>query len=222
MLILLVLVYGVASGRLTEFTGPGGWGAKFHEVAASTIDADKLDLTDTEMQNIPKMGLLEIERKVQSIAPGKPIVLSLTLGRGYYNVDTLRTYVQSLMRFPTFRFVVFLAADGTLASYMPPQTLSALLAPVSPPPVPAPPAPSGSGVDLVAAVNTGDYARVSGYIGMFTKTISVKASNWEALEAMESVGLDAIVVVDESRIPRGVAERGRIMSRLMAALAKSS
>lgn len=222
VLILAVLVYGVVSGRLTEFTGPGGWGAKFHEVAASPINADKLDLTDAEMQNIPKMGLQQIEQKIQSIAPGKPIVLSLTVGRSYYNADTLRDSIRALTRFPSFRFILFLTQEGTLVSYIPCQTLLGILTQSSTIMLAAPPQPGqpvGPGADLVNAVNTGDWTFVKNYVGMITKTIPDTATNWEALEAMESVGLDAIVVVDANGRPLGVAERGRITSRMLAALA---
>jgi hypothetical protein len=37
LLILAVIVYGVASGRLSEFSGPGGWRAKFSEAAGKPV-----------------------------------------------------------------------------------------------------------------------------------------------------------------------------------------
>jgi amino acid permease len=33
-----MLVCGIVSGRLTEFSGPGGWGAKFGQVARSPLE----------------------------------------------------------------------------------------------------------------------------------------------------------------------------------------
>lgn len=50
LLLLPVLVFGVVSGKIQEFTGPGGWGAKFaelkrqQEVQASDIESIRVAL----------------------------------------------------------------------------------------------------------------------------------------------------------------------------------
>lgn len=220
VLILVVLVYGVVSGRLIEFTGPGGWGAKFREVAFSKIDLSfgRVDLTNSEMQDIPKTGLIEIERKLQSLTPGKPVTMSLTLGRGDYDALVLHSALQALMRIPNFRFVVFLYQDGRLLCYTRASSILHLLDADQNGVMTL----AGTGRDLVHAVNTGDVSRILKYPGMIRKAITVNASNEQALDAMGSVGTDAILVVTEEGIPAGVAEMGPIMSRMIAALARGS
>jgi hypothetical protein len=220
LLVMILLLYGIGSGRITEFTGPGGWGAKFREVASSSIDVSSgnLDLTSAEMQNIPKTGLAEIEHKLRSIAPGKAIVMSLTLGRaGYYDAFVLHSALQALARLPNFRFVLFLEPSGALVSYMSAQGLLVLLdaGQIGVQQI------AGSGQDLVDAVNAGDRDRVKNYTGMLVKTITAQTSNEQALEAMGSIGLDAIVVTQDGK-PVGVAERGRIVSRMLSALTKGA
>ena len=37
LLLTPLLVYGVASGKIQEFSAPGGWGAKFREAAQATV-----------------------------------------------------------------------------------------------------------------------------------------------------------------------------------------
>ena len=37
LLLTPLIVYGVASGKVQEFTAPGGWGAKFQEVAHEAV-----------------------------------------------------------------------------------------------------------------------------------------------------------------------------------------
>ena len=42
LLLIPIVVYGVASDRLRELTGPGGWGAKFDRLAARVDEQQKL------------------------------------------------------------------------------------------------------------------------------------------------------------------------------------
>jgi hypothetical protein len=179
LLIMVLLLYGVASGRVTEFTGPGGWGAKFREVAASAIDASPSVDLSTGMQHIRKQNLNEMERRIHSITPDKPVVVSLTVRPGgEYQVFDLHSVLQALTRFPNFKFVLFLTSDGTIVSYMPAQTLLGLLSADQIGVAHL----AGSGNDLVQTVNHGDVARVRGYTGMVTKTISLRTSNEKALD----------------------------------------
>ena len=221
ILFFVILVYGVASGRLTEFTGPGGWGAKFREVASSRIDVSegRVDLTNAEMENIRKTGLAEIENRLRTLIPGKPVILSLTIGKGdYYDAFALHSSVQALMRMPNFRFVVFLTKEGILLCYMTALALLHLLEADQNGVMPL----GGSGRDLVDAINRGDINRILSYPGMIRNAINVNTSNEQALELMQSIGFDAIVVVTQQGIPVGVAERGPIISRMIMAVLRGN
>jgi CBS domain-containing protein len=221
VLILVILVYGALSGRLSEFSGPGGWGAKFRDFADSEVQINPgtLELTNSEMENIPKTGLAEVEHKLRSITPGKPVVMSLTLGKiGYYDLHALHSALMALMRLPNFRFVLFVAMDGKLVCYTPAASLLGLLNADQNGVIGL----AGSAHELITAVNAGDINRLRSYLGMLTTTITTRTSNEQALHTMESMGMDAIVVVDDQDIPIGVAERWAIIGRMLLALAKGA
>src|SRR4030088_1040751 len=42
LLLTPLIVYGVASGKIQEFSAPGGWGAKFREAAQATVTTTAL------------------------------------------------------------------------------------------------------------------------------------------------------------------------------------
>lgn len=47
LILVPLIVYGVASGRLTEFKGPGGWGATFREVASKAVELTEVAIQET-------------------------------------------------------------------------------------------------------------------------------------------------------------------------------
>jgi CBS domain-containing protein/predicted MPP superfamily phosphohydrolase len=217
LLLCPLLVYGVVSGRLTEFSGPGGWGAKFARAAIDPAHFSTSPIDVTSAQAIAKGGLPETQLKIQQIRSGKPIVMTMTLGippappSGYQPVavaDALR----NLSAYPNFKFVVFLAPDGRLVSYIPGWLLRSALEWNSP-----------QSTELIAAANRGDADAVRNYPGMLTQTISPTTSNARALEEMDKLELDAIPVVDPagSRLV-GVVARDRILSGMLLALARGA
>ena len=63
LLLVPVLIYGVASGRLREFTGPGGWSAKFAaletEIAETKNKVEELflmSMSDAAFSNLKKLS----------------------------------------------------------------------------------------------------------------------------------------------------------------------
>jgi CBS domain-containing protein len=78
------------------------------------------------------------------------------------------------------------------------------------------------GAALIQAVNTGNLTTVWGHPGMHRETISPKTSNAEALDKMDQLGLDAILIVDEQNQVVGIAERQRILCRMLIALTKKA
>ncbi len=82
LLVLPLLTYGVASGKISEITGPGGVSAKFAQVAAATVKpsplGDKVDefsafVTGAEdMFIFEKGGLSQIQEYFRLWFPGSP------------------------------------------------------------------------------------------------------------------------------------------------------
>ena len=214
LLIAPLLVYGVASGRLTEFTGPGGWGAKFREAAEERVDPSltPIDLSPSAMEAIPKGSLDSLRETIGQIKDDRPIVMTMTLGRTEYQAYAVSEALKSLSQFRNFKFVVFVDATNQVVAYIPYWALSTDLDHA---------AARGSG-SLIDVVKKGDAQEVVKYPGVIAETVSLKTSNAEALDKMEKDNLEALVVVKENNTLAGVIERDRILSRMLLALAKGA
>ena len=216
LLVLPLVLYGVISGRLTEFTGPGGWGAKFREAAQQPVDLSlaPIDLTNTEIDTLRKSGERELQNRLDQglLRESRPLVLTLTLGQGGYDASALESYLRELSRFANFRFVAFADAQNRLVGYVPHGTLARAL--VSTP---------GAITELLAAVHRADAPAVRAFRGMITESISRRTTNAEALQAMDRLGVDALMVTDENTgTVLGLVDRERILSRMVAALVQAA
>lgn len=210
VLILGVIIYGVASGRLTEFAGPGGWKAVFSEAAKGPVlplgDQSAQQLIVSPIESIPKGEVQNFVRRMAQRRDAKPIILTMKVqGGGLYISADVDFVLFNLLQFPDFQFVVFLDSANHFQAYMLPWILkSQLLQP--------------EGGVLIGAVNNGDLPTVQSHPGMRQETISPKITNAEALEKMDQLGLDAIPIVDEQRQVIGIAERQRILSKMLGTL----
>lgn len=56
LLVITVIIYALVSGRLSEFSAPGGWRAKFSEAADRPVTLSSLVIgaTSLELHEIPK------------------------------------------------------------------------------------------------------------------------------------------------------------------------
>jgi hypothetical protein len=213
LLVCPLLVYGVASGRITEFSAPGGWAAKFAQepIGQGSLTSSPIDFE--KALEIPKAGLAKTLGDIHEIRENKPVVLTVTLPAipgPHFSSAAFGSALKSLSEFPNFRFVAFLSSDGRLISYIPGWQLK-----------PAMNENSGEGEQLIGAVNRGDEQAVRNYSGMLTKTVTPLTSNAAALEAMEEAKTDAIAVVEPADGKLlGVVARTQILSRMLLALAR--
>ena len=76
-------------------------------------------------------------------------------------------------------------------------------------------------IELVNAGDPGSFDGPGGFSGVRTKLPSDKVTNVEALETMEKIGIDVLVVVNRKGEFGGIIERERVLSRMMLALASS-
>src|SRR5215207_11780973 len=107
LIVVTLIAYGVASGRLTEVTAPGGWGAKFRERAHENIQPDVLPIHG-DMETVPKEGLNQLKHRLPFLTDTKPITLRLTVGNPdeRYSRTALEAYLKALGQFQSFMFVV--------------------------------------------------------------------------------------------------------------------
>ncbi|MGG6238328.1 CBS domain-containing protein [Nodosilinea sp. AN01ver1] len=209
-----IIIYALVSERLSEFTGPGGWGAKFLKEATEIVDPSQTEigLSMLLMEVIPKGLPQDLRERISRIRDGRPIVMTMTLGReGFYQVGAVRQVIEALSQFRNFKFVIFLNKDNQFVGFMPSWALNAMLK-----------SDRGDAKNFIEDINNGCFDRVKERLGVITELVYKNETNAQALEKMERLNLEALVVLDEqTNEVIGVVERDRLLSRMMLALANS-
>jgi hypothetical protein len=224
LLLVPLIVYGISSGRLAEFSGPGGWGAKFRQIAAAAVNPSSEEVNVTVPQDVVKGGFEDLIPIVKNLeaqsqtGAKQPILMIMAMGNaGYYNKQVLSAYLKTLSCFPNFRFVVFVDSTRKFVAYVPAWMLYRpleinwerdasemrhhLIREVD---------------KLIKDVNAGNRLE---YPGLIRETISPHSTNAEALQKMANLGLDAILVVDdETKKIKGVVERDKILTSVLSGL----
>ena len=214
LLILPILVYALASGRLSELRGPGGVGATFREATEASVQpraiaADTGTVNPEPVEVITKGGVESLEARLHQIKPGGPTVLTMIVGAGYYVRGAVLQYLDRLSQFSGFELVAFINDEQALVASMPARDLRELLL------------AAGAGEDFIAMVNQGDFERLRRYPGVRDDAVTTRASDAAALRAMTGSDLASILVVDEQRRLVGVVDRDRIVSHMMLALSSA-
>jgi CBS domain-containing protein len=210
LLIIPLLVYGVASGKIQEFTGPGGWGAKFREAAQAQVTPVATAGLTNAIQNlelIGKEGLDALPAIQANLPKDKPIALTFQLGPHGYNTDVAIQYAQALLIVDSEMTVVILDPDRHFVAMTEGTTFLRLLQ-----------AP-GLGQRVLTALNGGDRNFLLALPGLHTNTIKTSDNNATALELMRLQNARAIVVVDADNRPVGIVKRDDIVARLLEKLA---
>jgi hypothetical protein len=213
-----LVVYGLMSDKLLELTA-GTFGVKFKNAASNPLQTSELLASETlhigPGEVMPKLDLSQMWQKISESVPyGGPNALTMKLRGDYYGEEGVASVIEELSQLPNFRFIVVLDEEDKLLAYAPLWAFGSLSKNDKPDP--------GflSLPDLVDNINHHKKEAIKNPMQMRTDTVSIHSSNKEALEKMENVNLEAIAVVDEKEQFRGVVERNRIVSQMMAALAK--
>jgi hypothetical protein len=209
LILLPLLAYLIASGRLTEFKG-GGLEAKFAQAATESVSPASETVAYDDPQVVAKESVRNlIERKAQEIDESQPIVMTMTVGgNAQYTPADVTQYLNVLSQFRNFKFVVFLDLGDRFVGYLPSWALKQLLE------LP------DLAYEFINAVNAGQVAQLLRYPGVVKKTISIKSTNAEALREMLAQNIEALVVIDENKKLRGVVEREQVLSRMMLSLVR--
>jgi hypothetical protein len=209
LLIMPILIYAIISGRLTGFTGPGGVGATFNAVATTsvseTVAQDPVLLDQQSVQRVDKGDLRTLHNKIQELDEVTPVALTLTFGGGHYSLEALQKYLEGLSRSRNFKLVVFLTKDDRFLAYMPSWAAKRVLD------------TANMGTEFVRVINDGD-AKLFQYASVVRKSISTRSTHAEALREMIDRNIEAMVVTDETKHLKGIAEREQILSTMMLAL----
>jgi hypothetical protein len=209
LLLTPMIVYGVASGKLQEFSAPGGWGAKFREAAQAIVTPTALTtpLNDVlqKFDIIEKGGLSELQGLGARLQKDKPIALSFQLGQQRYDADVAIKYIQFLLLTDRNMTVLILDADRHFVAMTEGQTMLTLL--------------QNQGQRITGALANNERNYFTTLPGFHTNSIKATDSNAIALEKMRQQNARAIVVVDDQATPTGVVKFDDIVARLLEKLA---
>lgn len=212
LLVLPIVIYAIISGSITELRGPGGVGATFNALATNSVEQTETvahDLVSVEEGSvISKGGVDELKKKQRGLDENSPILMTITFGGGHYGLGALKEYVHALSNSRNFKLVVFLDQDKRFLGYIPTLEFSNILNTPS------------VGEGLVKVINEGDLRTLLSYPGIVQTTITTSSTNAEALRQMVDKNIDAVVVTDNNHRLVGVAERERVLTKLMLALIK--
>jgi CBS domain-containing protein len=217
LLVMPILIYAIISGILKEFKGPGGWGASFNSIATTSVSDTSSDtlahsqvsVDDDTVQILPPGGTETRQVKAPELDEfdeTRPIVITVTFGKGGYTVADLHDYVENYYRYRSFELVVFLTAGKQFVAFMPTWAAKQILND-----------PKRKS-DFVEAINEGDSDKLYTCPGVVSKAISTKSTNAEALREMIERNSRFLVITDENNRLKGIVEREQVIGKMVLAL----
>jgi hypothetical protein len=211
LMIIPLLAYGVVSGGISEFTGPGGWGAKFREEAKKTIVPVPITSSIVEGEFIAKGDFGQLDNIDRNLTPGEPVAMTLQLGRGgYYQAPVITQYIKVLSQHDPDMSVVVIDANGKYVASAKGSVVLAQLTDTNNP---------ERSTLFMNAVRGSDPAAILKIGGFSDKSISDTASNVDALRKMQTENTSRLVAVTPVGAPEGVVLRDMIVTRLLVELA---
>jgi hypothetical protein len=212
LLVLPLLVLGVTSGAIQEFTAPGGVGAKFRDFARDKVSKSALkspsayELASLIAKNQPEPNSSYFDNLVD----GQPIFLTLALGNTYYTVQGLIDWINVIMQKDKDLLVVFLDRNNKFLAMADPYKLLLSLH------------DQAKGQNLIDAIKGGVALPKMPENELVFESLQEDTSNAQALQTMVKNNLRAMVVVDKDNRPKFIAERDKIVAQLVTELAAAS
>jgi CBS domain-containing protein len=199
-----LLLYLIVSGSISEFSAPGGFGAKFRDAAAAPVQTTA-NIEGLEL--VQKGDRQAIITRARGLTPGKPIALTFALNDPA-PIDRfgVENYVQTLRRIDPDLSVIFVHPNGTFAASTDGARVEAVLN------------NDHYGDEFIRAVLTGDISALRELVSVSNRSIGESASNGQALRIMNEDGVRSLVAVNADQHPVGIVRRDRIVSELVAGL----
>ncbi len=211
ILLVPLIVYALVSGRLAEFSGPGGWGAKFRTATTSQVETSDITENIVALQAIEKGGLRQLSDAVKRLKPDLPNALTLHVGRrGYYVPEAIVKYLKTLMAAGPSTYVVFV--DETKGQFVGSANASQVIALLE--------SDATVGDFMRELAQGSDENAFQGYNFLVRQSLSRDDSNKIALQKFLDTNAQALVVVSsDGQKPTGIVDRDRLMTKLMVKLA---
>lgn len=207
-----LLLYGVASGKIQEFSaGSSGVSAKFREIAESKVTPVSEQIHPVEPEIIEKGSTAALLSTAQRLPRNKPAALSLQLGRSnYYSVPATIQYIETLTRVDTELTVLIVDGNGKFVAMVEAATILGYLK------------DPAQGPQLIEAIGNGNISYLKMLPGFVFESLSEKTTNSDALQRMRELNTKTMVVVDDTGKPRGIVKRTDLVAHLLESLATPS
>lgn len=204
LLFVPAIIYVIVSGKLSEFRTPG-FEVKFFDIAKRSVEStlDTVESLEMNPAIVKKESKKALERQMKDLDISKPIILTLKLEKEGYDREVLLTYTKELLKYPSFKFVVFLDKENKVVAYTLPLVIFQILE------------QEVLGKEFVSLINKDKIQKWTSCLRIRTNTISTKSTNIDALESMYEQNLDSFIVVDENKKLKGIINRGQIHSKLL-------
>jgi hypothetical protein len=210
LLLTPLLVYGIASGKIQEFGTPGGWSAKFHEIANAPVVDIPLSQSVQRLEFVEKETPERLSALIAGLKPNVPIALTFQLGKGY-DLENAKNYVRTLLLLDNEMAVIIQDDDTKYVAMTEGMTLLLLLnVPVV--------AEARKFLDAISGKDKSFFNRTNGF---HHSSVQKTDTNSEALKLMRDENQGQIVVVDDKTHVVGVVKRNDIVARLVEKLAIS-
>lgn len=209
LLFMPLLVYVVASGAVTEITGPGGWAARFRDAARDPVS---LDADVVPVNIVPKQDLMALDARMRTLDANSALAVTLQVDADgpnpnhFYDPMDLAHYLRTLLKADPDLTVIYVDEGGRFLASS--DALSVIQIEDA----------DNHLHRYVDHVNDYDPTEIRRIVPLTTKSLREDRSNADALRAMNADNVRSIIVVDEFRKPVGVVRRDTVIARLMESL----
>jgi len=190
------IVLLMVSGRLKEIAGPGGISLSMHDAVQKPIlpQAGGMKLEIDPEITMEKGAIPAIQER---IAENPPTTLSLQVHRqGYYSEFAIRHYIEELERYPDFRNVLFIDADGKFRGLIRAEDFRNVL----------------SEHDVVPLLENG---RILEHPAVIAASVPIGVTNQQALSEMDRLDKNALAVVNHRGEFVGVVTQEEIVRKVL-------
>ena len=158
-----------------------------------------MSIDEAEKSNVESIPQF-IQKQVQA--------LDFIIGSGRYNPSALKGYLDALIPFDFFRYMIFLQDDRTFFGMIDARTLVSLL---------QDPRSGWTYSNFIEAVNTGNGVRLAQLPGFVPASESIKdqTQKREALERMEGIRREWLPVTAADGKFRGIIDRARLTASIV-------
>ena len=210
---LLAYIILVSAGKIEEI-GFGGIKAKFGKAATETVKPDfgEIGPSFEDLVAVGQKGIVALEEMLQTynLGESKPIIVIIKLGRVDYKREETLGFINKLLQYRSFKFIVFSDSKDRLVTYMPSWAVKQTLS------------KRELGNEFISIINQdGRQNELLDFPHVIKDTLNIESGNGEALQMMEKLNLNALVVTDSEKLLRGVIEREEILSRMILTLIES-